>query len=307
MPHTVRIVHVSDLHLEPAGSEQYEGLADRLDRIREDVAAERPDLVVASGDLTNVGSSRSEDFALARRWLESLGAPYLAVPGNHDLGANPERGESFPVRERYEHAPYQRTGFARHFGSEPVSRHDLEGLTVLGLALREDDPDGAIDALRQAIADSRGPVVVAGHYPVVEVRPWPSDEPFGAAGYVDRAAGRLRQLLETSDRVLAYLCGHVHLTSARLLGAHCQQFTAGGLGPGAAAYRVYEWNGTTWSYATRDADGPTTFWEDGVESARRDPNFSRGTESERSGSWSPPQPSPLHTLRLEPPTSKEHP
>jgi 3',5'-cyclic AMP phosphodiesterase CpdA len=42
-----------------------------------------PELVVASGDLTHRG--RREQHERAARFLGSLGAPVLAVPGNHDL------------------------------------------------------------------------------------------------------------------------------------------------------------------------------------------------------------------------------
>ncbi len=47
------------------------------------VAERRPDLVVVSGDLTQ--RARADQFRDARRFLEGLGAPFLAVPGNHDV------------------------------------------------------------------------------------------------------------------------------------------------------------------------------------------------------------------------------
>ena len=47
------------------------------------VAERRPDLVVVSGDLTQ--RARAAQFRDARRFLEGLGAPFLAVPGNHDV------------------------------------------------------------------------------------------------------------------------------------------------------------------------------------------------------------------------------
>ena len=43
----------------------------------------RPDLIVASGDLTHRG--RRAQHERAHRLLTGLGAPVLAVPGNHDL------------------------------------------------------------------------------------------------------------------------------------------------------------------------------------------------------------------------------
>ena len=42
-----------------------------------------PGVIVASGDLTHRG--RRKQHERAARFLTSLGAPVLAVPGNHDL------------------------------------------------------------------------------------------------------------------------------------------------------------------------------------------------------------------------------
>ncbi|MGF3056430.1 metallophosphoesterase family protein [Microbacterium sp. YY-01] len=289
-----RIVHVSDLHLEPDGHEQYDGLYARLHRIRSLVGELRADVVIASGDLTNRGSSTPEHFALAAQWLDALGVPWLAVPGNHDLGANVTRGAQFPLMERYEDIPFAETGYAAALGTKLVPSAATENLTVLGVVLREDDPDGALDALRSAIENCSGPVVVVGHYPVVRTRPLTSTEPFGAQGYVDRSAGELAALLRSSPNVIAYLCGHVHVTSTAPIGDSCMQFSAGGLGPGAAALRLYAWDGMTWEYSTIDTEGPQTFWENGLEEARSNPLFSSGTEWERRGRWMPPV-SPIKT------------
>lgn len=284
----VRIVHVSDLHLEAADGEQYPGLAERLARIRGIVGALGPDLVVATGDLTNRGSQRPADFRLAQQWLDALDVPYLALPGNHDLGANCARGELFPETERYEPCSFPQTGYAQAFGPEPVTRTTVGGISVFGAALREGDPDGTLDELERSLAETSGPVVIAGHYPVVPTREWSSELAFGAQGYVDRTAPRLAQIIRRNTHVVAYLCGHVHLISTRPIGTHCRQFTSGGLGPGAAALRVYEWDGASWSYGTRDVEGPQFFWERFSAVARQDPLFSRGAPAEREGTWSPP-------------------
>lgn len=70
------IVHLSDLHF---GRVDY-GLVDPLiDAIREI----RPDLVAVSGDLTQ--RARTAQFIEARRFLDALPKPLIAVPGNHDV------------------------------------------------------------------------------------------------------------------------------------------------------------------------------------------------------------------------------
>jgi 3',5'-cyclic AMP phosphodiesterase CpdA len=72
-----RILHVSDLHV---GTREEPQVEEALVRLAARVA---PEVVVASGDLTNRG--RRDEHERAYRLLTSLGVPVLAVPGNHDL------------------------------------------------------------------------------------------------------------------------------------------------------------------------------------------------------------------------------
>ena len=44
---------------------------------------QRPDLLVLSGDITQ--RARAVQFRAARAFIDSLGAPVLAIPGNHDI------------------------------------------------------------------------------------------------------------------------------------------------------------------------------------------------------------------------------
>ena len=71
-----RIVHLSDLHFGRTRSELVEPLIAAIARAA-------PDLVVISGDLTQ--RARNRQFAAARRFLDRLEAPWLALPGNHDI------------------------------------------------------------------------------------------------------------------------------------------------------------------------------------------------------------------------------
>lgn len=58
--------------------------SDTLDRLVDDLEAQRPDHIVVTGDLTNI--AMREEFENAREWLEDLGPPHkvTAIPGNHD-------------------------------------------------------------------------------------------------------------------------------------------------------------------------------------------------------------------------------
>lgn len=70
------LVHLSDLHF---------GRVDRalLEPLRERVRALRPHVIVVSGDLTQRAKPR--EFREARAFLDTLPAPRLVVPGNHDV------------------------------------------------------------------------------------------------------------------------------------------------------------------------------------------------------------------------------
>ena len=59
--------------------------ADVLARIVADLQAQQPDHIALTGDLVNI--SLSGEYAPARSWLQSLGAPHdvSLVPGNHDI------------------------------------------------------------------------------------------------------------------------------------------------------------------------------------------------------------------------------
>ena len=74
---TTRILHVSDLHFgagdDPVLDQALAGLIERV----------APELVIASGDLTNRG--RRDQHERAAAFLRSLQLPVLSVPGNHDI------------------------------------------------------------------------------------------------------------------------------------------------------------------------------------------------------------------------------
>lgn len=275
-----RIVHVSDLHL-GSGEWKYAGLSKRLELAAESIRSLAPDAVVITGDLTDTGSADPSDFDLARAWVDSLAVPALLLPGNHDLGANRLRGEQFPATERFEDVRYAETGWARAFGLSPVTRLDVGSVTILGFALRDGDPDGALTLLAETAANvpPHRTLMIAGHYPAVMPRDVQSIEAFGARGYIDSSVTRLTEVLVAS-RAVAYLCGHVHLTSATSIVGGPVQVTAGGLGPGQCAARVFDVRHGEMHCSTIELEGPQNFWETVPEA--QDAAFSRGTRQEQS-------------------------
>ncbi len=99
-----RLAHISDVHLGPLPDVTYRDLASKrmvgyvnwqrnrrrhhhdgiVDAIVADLKAQAPDHLAVTGDLVNL--ALDGEIALARLWLETLGAPadVSVVPGNHD-------------------------------------------------------------------------------------------------------------------------------------------------------------------------------------------------------------------------------
>lgn len=73
---TTVLVQLSDTHF---GTER-PGVVKALTRF---VQSQRPDVVVLSGDITQ--RARTAQFRAAQRFCQSLPAPVLAIPGNHDI------------------------------------------------------------------------------------------------------------------------------------------------------------------------------------------------------------------------------
>lgn len=73
----IRIGHISDIHF---GRIAYPGIVDTL---TEDLRTSEIDLVIVSGDLTQ--RAFPSQYRDAAKFLDRLGIPWLAVPGNHDV------------------------------------------------------------------------------------------------------------------------------------------------------------------------------------------------------------------------------
>lgn len=119
-------------------------------------ADSRVGLVVVAGDLASAGSE--EELALAKNSLDRLNAPFLAVPGNHDVAP---KGE----------APL--AAYAALFG-EPHWVREAGGWTLVGLNSCEGTKSdvtvsaGELDWLRGALStvDAARPVALFCHHPL---------------------------------------------------------------------------------------------------------------------------------------------
>ena len=136
-----RFLHVSDLHF---GRFEDPVSQDALATLVEDLA---PELVVVTGDLTHRG--RREQHDRAATFLRGLGAPLLAVPGNHDIPY------TFPTRFTRTWDEFERVWES----TRPTYRS--EALAVVGLnsvrpwrhqtgALKDGELERAVRALDEA-------------------------------------------------------------------------------------------------------------------------------------------------------------
>ncbi len=197
-----RIAHISDLHF---GAEDAQVVA----ALTEELRADRPDLVAVSGDLT-MGARRSE-FRAARRFMDGLGLPVLAVPGNHDI-------TPYKLWERFA-APYAR--WHREIGpdTEPTWRDDQVMVAGLNTARRIgwnwDWSRGRVThrRLRRLVARLEAAPrslvrVVVTHHPLLPPEASPTTPVVGGAA---RALAAF-----TRSGVALVLAGHLHRGYARI-------------------------------------------------------------------------------------------
>ena len=104
-----RLTQVADLHL---GAGQPHHL-DNWIKVSHWIARERPELVVANGDLIMGDPDEEADYAFAREHLAALPVPCRFLPGNHDIGDNVISGK---MTKRVSDA--RRARFLEYFGEE---------------------------------------------------------------------------------------------------------------------------------------------------------------------------------------------
>lgn len=80
-----RLTQISDTHL----GRRFPGLIANFLRVSEHIAADRPDLVVNTGDVSFDGPSSRDDVEFAKGLHAALPVACRYLPGNHDIGDNP--------------------------------------------------------------------------------------------------------------------------------------------------------------------------------------------------------------------------
>ncbi|MDO9710673.1 metallophosphoesterase family protein [Paracraurococcus lichenis] len=205
------ILQISDAHLSP----RTRLFRRNLDLLTGWAERHRPDLIVASGDLSLDGADRDEDLAFAIGLLRRLPAPVLAVPGNHDVGSHPRTMPTQPV----DAARVAR--FRRLVGHDWWVR-DLPGWRLVGLdteimgtGLPEEAAQAAFIAEAAAGAAGRR-IALFQHKPAFVTR---RDDPtFDYWSVPPEARDALAPLLDHPGlRLVA--SGHLHLQHGAMSGA----------------------------------------------------------------------------------------
>ncbi|MGH8652394.1 MAG: metallophosphoesterase family protein [Gammaproteobacteria bacterium] len=199
------IVHLSDLH--------FGHIDDAIvDPLIETAKAIRPDLVVVSGDLTQ--RARSGQFKAARAFLEALCAPWIVVPGNHDV----------PLYNLFARFLRPLANYRRYISDDLAPFHGDEEIAVLGIntARALTIKHGRINeeqiaSIRERLAahgDGITKILVTHH-------PLHAPERGGErAGRAPRALAALARC-----RVDVLLAGHLHLSH---LGHTAERYRIGG-------------------------------------------------------------------------------
>lgn len=188
------LFHISDLHF---------GAEDRvaLDRFRGIVAAEKPDAIVLTGDITM--SAQNAEFLAAAAWLKQLGVPIALGVGNHDLPMTNIVARMFSPYRRYEALAELVSGAL-----------DLPGVSIVPLRTtarfqwRLNWSKGKVstraleDALAAIAAVPKGHLIlIACHHPLI-------DAGTSMDGRTRGGAAALRALVKAG--VHSVLSGHVH-------------------------------------------------------------------------------------------------
>jgi 3',5'-cyclic AMP phosphodiesterase CpdA len=199
----MRICHLSDLHFGHHDQSVADGLA-------EDVMAQSPQLVVVSGDFTQLGTE--VEFAAARAFLDALRVPVFAVPGNHDVPAK-------NLLRRFLN-PYGL--YRRYIASDLEPFLELDGVAIAGIKTARraraelNWAHGSISRSQLSALGARFDKASAGALRVV-VAHHPLLQPEGDMAKPMRAVRRADLALETFAGlgVRLVLSGHFHLSYVR--------------------------------------------------------------------------------------------
>lgn len=194
------LCQISDLHIKADGALSYR-VVDTAAMLRRCVAhildaPQRPDAVVATGDLVDLG--RPEEYALLRALLAPLPMPVYVIPGNHD--------DRDALRAAFADHPY--LDAAAPFVQYALDEHPVR-IVALDTVIPGEGGGTLCDARlewldRTLAARPARPTIVVMHHP-----------PFRTfIGHMDgmglARADRFAAVIARHPQVERILCGHLH-------------------------------------------------------------------------------------------------
>jgi len=196
----LRLVQISDTHL----SRRKAHFAGNWSPLAAWTAAQRPDFVIHTGDLTIDGADTEDDLVYCAGLLRDLGIPFRVVPGNHDVGDSNHRHQ--PVSgERL-------ARWTRHFGPdrwvEDAGGWRLVGLDAMLIGSGHPEEAAQFGWAEQVMRDAEGrPIAWFLHRPLFLEAP---DEP--DTGYWSVRPGPRRDWLALVRHynVALIASGHLH-------------------------------------------------------------------------------------------------
>lgn len=196
----VRLMHLSDIHFGTEDREALEAVAAFASRVK-------PDAIIIAGDITQSG--RKSEFEAARVWFDSLAAPVITAPGNHDTPVYHLPARMVAPFDRYDRymAGLDMVGRLVEFGGGLVRVSAIN--TARGFQGRMNWADGVIDLddLEDALDRlSRGPEeawrLLVCHHPL--------DQPELAQISVSTKRGGEALRRCAAAKVDAVITGHIH-------------------------------------------------------------------------------------------------
>lgn len=192
-----RLFHISDVHF---GAEDQTALA----RVERAIAAERPDALVCTGDLTQ-RATRAQ-YKAAADWFSRLDVPVWVDPGNHDM-------PYFNLLERFR-TPYRRYNDLRASVAVPTFETEDVVLIPLKTTVRSQKrwpwSDGVVtpSALSATLGvldrfrnDPRLRIITA-HHPLLGPEPGSASQTIGGIDAFSRLV---------DNGANAFLTGHTHV------------------------------------------------------------------------------------------------
>lgn len=196
------VLQISDTHLSrshPLFQFNFEVSLREIERLQ-------PDLVVYTGDLALNGPDSPDDVVFASEQLARTGRPYVALPGNHDVGLVP-----FGSHAEQLVSPARLEVFRAAFGTDRFCE-DLGGWRLIGLnsqLIGSGLPEEAQQfAWMQQALDCALPVAVFMHYPAFIHSPQDAD--VGHFALSPEPRGQLLDTWQQAGNVRLVGSGHLH-------------------------------------------------------------------------------------------------